>query len=67
MIRYIKTVFRLSNTAATIFFAAHFGVATIQGWLLFKDGNYFFGMPTDINDDWIRYIRAIQPGDRRQK
>ena len=28
--------------------------------LLFKDGVYFFGKPADINDSWIRYVRAIQ-------
>ena len=28
--------------------------------LLSKGGIYFSGKPTDINDSWIRYVRAIQ-------
>ena len=34
--------------------------ATIGGWLLFKGGIYFIRKPADINDGWIRYVRAIQ-------
>ena len=32
------TIFLRSDAVATIFFAARFSVATIQGWLLFKGG-----------------------------
>ena len=37
------------------FFLLHVSV-----WLLFEGGVYFFGRPTDINDSWIRYVRAMQ-------
>ena len=47
-------IFIWSDAAATIFFAACFSAATIEG------GVYFFGKLTDIKDGWIRYIRAIQ-------
>ena len=31
------------HAEATLFIAVRFGVVTIQGWLLFKGGVYFFG------------------------
>ena len=53
-------VFLRSYAVATVFSAVRFGVATIRGRLLFEAGVYFFGKPTEINDCWIRYVRAIQ-------
>ena len=29
-------------------------------WLVFEGSVYCFGKPTDVNDSWIRYVRAIQ-------
>ena len=49
------TVFLQSDATATIFFAARFCVASIQGRPLFEGGIYFLGKPIDINDGWIRY------------
>ena len=49
-------VFLQSDTVITIFLWCTFGAATIQGWLLFEGGVYFFGKPADINDGWIRYV-----------
>ena len=31
-------------------------------WLLLEVGIYFLGKPADLNDGWMRYIRAIQLG-----
>ena len=45
-------VFLRSDTAATIYFAAHFV------WLLFEGGVYFLGKPGDVNDGWIGYERV---------
>ena len=52
----LSAVFLQSDHADT----AQFCAATIQGWLLLKGGMYFLGKPTDTNDGWIRYVRAIQ-------
>ena len=38
---------------ATIYFAARF----VR--LLFEGGVYFFGKPGDINNSWIRHVRAV--------
>ena len=40
--------------------AAHFCVAIIRGWLLFKGSVQFFGKPADINNGLIRYVQALQ-------
>jgi len=52
-------VFLQSDTAATIYFAAHFCVATVQEWLPFKSCIYFFGQSTDINNGWICTIDTV--------
>ena len=44
-------IFVASKFYFVIFFAACFCVATIRGWHLF---------PRDINNGWIRHVRAIQ-------
>jgi len=59
VVAVIDTVFPLSDTMATICFAACLFVATIWRWLLFEDGICFCEKPADINDGWIRYVRAI--------
>ena len=45
-------VFLRSDTAATIYFAARFVRLLLEG------GVYFFGMPGDINDGWMRSVRV---------
>ena len=52
----LSAIFLQSDHADT----AQFCAATIQGWLLLESGMYFLGKPTDTNDGWIRYVRAIQ-------
>ena len=47
------TVFLRSDAAATIFSAARFCAATIQGRRL------FLREPADINDGWIRYVHIV--------
>ena len=43
-----------------------FSAATTRGRLLFEGGIYFVGKLVYSNDDWIRYMQAIQLGpDRR--
>ena len=49
---YTTTVFLRSDSAATIYFVAHFV------GLLFEGGIYFFEKPGDIQDSWIRYLRV---------
>ena len=51
----LSAVFLQSDHADT----AQFCAATIQGWLLLEGGMYFLGKPTDTNDGWIRYVRAL--------
>ena len=41
-----------SDAPATIFFAVHFYVATIQEWHL------FLWKTCNINDSWISYVRV---------
>ena len=48
----------LQSDAVTFFF--FFFLLHVSVWLLFKGGVYFFGKPADINDSWIRYVRAMQ-------
>ena len=48
------TIFLQSDAAATIFLAVCFMR------LLFEGGVYFVGKPADSNNDWNRYMRAIQ-------
>ena len=45
-----NTVFLRSDATVTIFFTAHFCVATIQGWHLFIE------KPSDINDGWMNAV-----------
>ena len=47
------TVFLQSDAVATIFSAARFCAATIQGQHL------FLREPADINDGWIRYVHVV--------
>ena len=50
----VITVFLRLDVMATIFLL-HLFVR-----LLFEGSVYFFGKPADINNSWIKYIRAIQ-------
>ena len=48
------SVFLWSDAMATICFAGR----SVQ--LPFEGSVYFFGKPADVNDGWIRYVRAVQ-------
>ena len=55
---FAKQVPYLFNLMLWLFF--FFFLLHVSVWLLFEGGVYFFGKPADINDSWIRYIRAMQ-------
>ena len=58
------TVFLQSDTAVSIFFAAHSCAATIRGQLLFKGGYYlstaFISLENVETSTIAGYVRAIQ-------